>query len=85
MTFLEDRVVVGRFDDFFGGRVEERRGGRRTGDSCSPAAFASVPGVSIRSIAPFPLPAHRTGRADFPHPALRLDSREGSRGRRPRG
>ena len=20
--------------------------------------------------APFPLPAHRTGRADFPHPAL---------------
>jgi len=23
---------------------------------------------------PFPLPAHRTGRADFPHPALGLDS-----------
>src|SRR5580658_4097128 len=26
------------------------------------------------AIAPFPLPAHRTGRADFPHPALRLAS-----------
>ena len=24
-------------------------------------------------MAPFPLPAHRTGRADLPHPALRLD------------
>src|SRR5215813_1632491 len=24
--------------------------------------------------APFPIPAHRTGRADFRHPALRLDS-----------
>ncbi len=23
-------------------------------------------------IAPFPLPAHRTGLADFPHPALRV-------------
>ena len=29
--------------------------------------------------APFPLPAHRTGRADFPHPALRLTSRQGPR------
>ena len=26
---------------------------------------------------PFPLPAHRTGRADFPHPALQPTSREG--------
>ena len=31
--------------------------------------------------APFPLPAHRTGRADFPHPALRLASRQGPRRR----
>ncbi len=30
-------------------------------------------------IAPFPLPAHRTGRADFPHPALRLTSPQGTR------
>src|SRR6476660_2808191 len=29
-------------------------------------------GAALRS--PFPLPAHRTGRADFPHPALRLAS-----------
>jgi hypothetical protein len=29
--------------------------------------------------APFPLPAHRTGRADFPHPALRLASWQGPR------
>jgi hypothetical protein len=28
-------------------------------------------------IVPFPLPAHRTGRADFPHPALQPTSREG--------
>lgn len=29
--------------------------------------------------APFPFPAHRTGRADFPHPALRLASPQGLR------
>ncbi len=28
---------------------------------------------------PFPHPAHRTGRADFPHPALRLVSSNGTR------
>jgi len=26
------------------------------------------------SSAPFPVPAHQTGRADFPHPAFRLVS-----------
>src|SRR5882757_9091384 len=31
------------------------------------------------AIAPFPLPAHRTGRADFPHPALQPTSHEGMR------
>jgi hypothetical protein len=25
-------------------------------------------------VSPFPLPAHQTGRADFPHPAFRLAS-----------
>ncbi len=30
-------------------------------------------------IAPFPLPAHRTGRADFPHPGRRLASPQGPR------
>jgi hypothetical protein len=29
------------------------------------------------AIVPFPLPAHRTGRADFPHPALQAISHEG--------
>src|SRR5215216_4084254 len=28
--------------------------------------------------APFPLPAHQTGRADFRHPAFRLDSSHGT-------
>jgi len=31
--------------------------------------------------APFPFPAHRTGRADFPHPALRRSSPRGTRRR----
>jgi len=31
-------------------------------------------GLSLLAIAPFPIPAHQTGRADFPHPAFRLDS-----------
>ena len=32
-------------------------------------------------IAPFPFPAHQTGRADFPHPAFRLASSQGPRRR----
>ena len=40
-------------------------------------------GVSIQTIAPFPLPAHRTGRADLLHPALRWNSPKGSRSSRP--
>ena len=34
-----------------------------------PAAFAHA-GASFRTLAPFPAAARRTGRADFPHPAL---------------
>ena len=34
-------------------------------------------------IAPFSIPAHRTGRADFRHPALRLASPRGARRRSP--
>ena len=37
----------------------------------SPVAFAPV--LSPTPIGPFPPPAHRTGRADFPHPALQWD------------
>ena len=40
-------------------------------------------GVAVRTIAPFPLPAHRTGRADLLHPALRWNSPKGSRSSRP--
>ncbi len=52
------------------GRVEERRGGD-TG-RVSPDRFRPFGSVSrsSRPTTPFPLPAHRTGRADFPHPAL---------------
>ena len=38
-------------------------------------------GLSRAAIAPFPIPAHRTGRADFRHPALRLVSPRGPRRR----
>src|SRR5229473_3078231 len=31
------------------------------------------------AIAPFPIPAHQTGRADFRHPAFRLASPQGTR------
>ncbi len=54
-----------------------RRGGGRLGLSAS-AAFDWRCLIS-RAIAPFPLPAQRTGRADFPHPALRLASPQGTR------
>ena len=38
--------------------------------------FRQRAGASIRLIAPSPIPAHRTGRAGFPHPALRLVSHQ---------
>ena len=34
-----------------------------------PAAFADA-GVAVRTVAPFPVAAHQTGRADFRHPAF---------------
>jgi len=34
---------------------------------------------AVARVAPFPFPAHRTGRADFRHPALRLASSQGTR------
>jgi hypothetical protein len=33
-------------------------------------------GVEAWPMAPFPFPAHQTGRADFPHPAFRRSSRQ---------
>ncbi len=39
--------------------------------------------ASVSALAPFPVPAHRTGLADFPHPALRPASPHRCRRRRP--
>jgi len=61
--FLED----GRLEI---GRVEDRRGGRRQEGVAVSGGFHQSTGASFSSVAPFPVPAPRTGRADFPHPAL---------------
>jgi transposase len=62
-AWLEDgRVEIGR--------VENRRGdGRREGVAVS-GGFHHNAGASFSSMVPFPVPAPRTGRAAFPHPAL---------------
>ena len=53
------------------GRVEMWRGGGRFGLSVAAPFVWRCP--STRAVAPFPHPAHRTGQADFPHPALGQD------------
>ena len=53
------------------GRVEVWRGDVRLSMSV-PAPFVWRC-LSGSAVAPFPHPAHRTGRADFPHPALGQD------------
>jgi len=62
------------------GRVEEWRGGvqgrRRPG-----RAAPFVAALAEKPIAPFPLPAHRTGRDHLGHPALGRVSHGGMRGR----
>jgi hypothetical protein len=50
------------------GRVEMWRGDRRLGLSVATPFVWRCP--SSCTVVPFPHPAHRTGRADFPHPAL---------------
>jgi transposase len=50
------------------GRVEMWRGGRRSGLSVAAPFVWRCP--STLAVAPFPHPPRRTGRADFPHPAL---------------
>jgi hypothetical protein len=59
------------------GRVGRWRGG--VGRPCVLPAL-SVAGARVSAHAPSPPPAHRTGRADLPHPALRRDA-----GSRPTG
>ena len=53
------------------GRVEMWRGGCRL--NISVAASFVWRCLSGSTMAPFPHPAHRTGQADFPHPALGQD------------
>ena len=53
------------------GRVEMWRGGCRL--NISVAASFDWRCLSSSTMAPFPHPAHRTGQADFPHPALGQD------------
>src|SRR5271165_1810753 len=53
-------------------RVERWRGGLGYGVLLG-QGFPVCGAISVCH-APFPPPAHRTGRADFPHPALRLAS-----------
>src|SRR3984893_2800869 len=50
------------------GRVEMWRGDRRFGLSVAASFVRRCP--STLAITPFSHPAHRTGRADLPHPAL---------------
>ena len=52
-------------------RVESRTGAPASGSGGSSVAFAS--GRSPAPMAAFPVPAHRTQRADFPHSALQWD------------
>jgi hypothetical protein len=53
------------------GRVEMWRGGGRFGLSVAAPFVWRCP--SNLTVAPFPHPAHRTGHADLPHPALGQD------------
>ena len=51
--------------------VESRTGAPASGSGGGSVAFA--PGLSPAPMAAFPVPAHQTGRADFPHPAFGRD------------
>ncbi len=64
--------------------VESRTGAVALGGGSSCCwPLSPCASVSVSALAPFPVPAHRTGRADFPHPALRPASPHRCRRRRP--
>src|SRR5882672_9031647 len=68
VNLVEDGYQVLAYDR---GRVEMWRGFCRSDISVSaPFVWRCLSGSTV---APFPHPAHRTGRADFPHPALGQD------------
>ena len=53
-------------------RVDDWRGGGRRRGVAVAGGFRGA-GASLPAVAPSPVAAHRTGRADFPHPALGRD------------
>jgi hypothetical protein len=53
--------------------LRPHRGQNKT--RCGPPSRVESRGGAVTRIAPFPPPAHRTGRADLPHPALGEGSR----------
>ena len=53
-------------------RVDDWRGGGRRMGVAVPGGFRNA-GASLPAVAPFPVAAHRTGQAGFPHPALGRD------------
>jgi hypothetical protein len=57
------------------GRVGHWRGGCSSRGVAVAVGFRRKDGASIRGVTPFPVPSRRTGRADFPHPALFRHSR----------
>ena len=66
-----ERTRRGHRENDANGRVEMWRGFFRSDISVSaPFVWRCLSGSTV---APFPHPAHRTGRADFPHPALGQD------------
>ena len=72
MSAIEDqRTLRGQAGRSHFGRVEMWRGGCRL--NMSVAASFDWRCLSGSTMAPFPHPAHRTGQADFPHPALGQD------------
>ena len=62
----EQRLFTAHVESTTGGG-----GGRRMGVAV-PGGFRDA-GASLPAVAPFPVAAHRTGRADFPQPALGRD------------
>ena len=76
MCVLRNDAIPPR--DHTGGRVEERRGGVQDRRRLTHATPFGVT-FAEKSIAPFPLPAHRTGRDHFGHPALGRISHGGMR------
>src|SRR5689334_6431336 len=70
---LNDRAAITAFvtnPELPASRVDDWRGSDRSLGSCRcPAAFACA-GASFLTMAPFPVAARQTGRADFLHPAF---------------